>query len=143
MVQDDKKFCLSRTISQEPYIIWSSFMLQMYVWKDNISRHFFFFPFKILIFKIIRGVGAHVWNGDNYSKFFHFSKSWFLGFYGGKRAKNDLKLPISVCFVLYLRNCRSYRDFDDICRCFSLLIFFKCNIVNINCIFIGPLQQFF
>ena len=58
---------------------------------------------------------------------FHFSKFWFLGFLGGKRAKNDLKLPISVCFALYLRNCRSYhQDFDNyICRCFFFILFLK------------------
>ena len=60
-------------------------------------------------------------------------------------AKNDLKLPISVCFALYFRNCRSYQDFDnDIYRCFSLFFFKKHNIVNIKMIllFIGPLEQF-
>ena len=31
MVQNDKKFCLLHSISQEPYIIWLSFMVQM--WK--------------------------------------------------------------------------------------------------------------
>ena len=29
MVQNDKKLCLSHTMSQEPYIIWLSFMVQM------------------------------------------------------------------------------------------------------------------
>ena len=47
--------------------------------------------------------GAHVQN-DICTKFFHFSKFWFLGFLGGWRAKSDLKLPISVCLALYLRN---------------------------------------
>ena len=33
---------------------------------------------------------------------------------GGKRAKNDLKLLISVCFAQYLRKCKSYHlDFDN------------------------------
>ena len=41
--QNDKYFCLSHLIFQEPYIIWSSFMVHMYVWKDNISRRFFRF----------------------------------------------------------------------------------------------------
>ena len=45
-------------------------------------QQFFIFP-KILIFWVFRGGG-------------------------GKRGKNDLKLPISVCHALYLRNCRSY-----------------------------------
>ena len=29
MLQNDKKFCLSHSISQEPYIIWLSFMVHM------------------------------------------------------------------------------------------------------------------
>ena len=38
---------------------------------------------------------------------------------GGWKGKNDLTLPISVCFALYLSNCRSYHwDFDnDISSC--------------------------
>ena len=56
------------------------------------------------------------------ASFFIFQNFDFRGFIGGKRGKNDLKLPISVCFALYLRNCRSYQDFDDdIYRCFSFL----------------------
>ena len=56
------------------------------------------------------------------ANFFIFQNIDFWGFYGGKRAKNDLKLSISVCFAVYLRNCRLYQlDFDnDIYRCFSL-----------------------
>ena len=67
---------------------------------------------------------------------FSFLKSWFLGFIGGKRAENDLKLPISVCFALNLRNCRSYHQdfYNDIYRCFSLHFFKKCKIVNIKTI---------
>ena len=77
MSQNDKNFYLWLLIFQEPYIIWSSFMVHMYLWKDNISRHFFhFFFFKILIFRNIRGQG-------------------------GKRAKNGPKwqkiLSVSLC----------------------------------------------
>ena len=49
------KNSLLHLIFQEPYIIWSSFMVHMYVQKDNISRHFIHF-FKNLIFGIISGV---------------------------------------------------------------------------------------
>ena len=58
---------------------------------------------------------------------FSFLKSWFLGFVWGKRAKNDLKWPISVCFALYLRSGGSYhQDFDnDVYSCFSLYFFKK------------------
>ena len=80
---------------------------------------------------------------------FSFFKTLIFGIFRGrgKRGKNDLKLPISVCFALYHGNCRSYhRDFDnDIYSCFSLFFLKKCNIVNIKItlFFIGPLQQFF
>ena len=56
--------------------------------------------------------GTHVYNDDIFSKFFHYQNFEFLGFKVGKKAKNNLKLLISVCFALYLRNCRSYQDFD-------------------------------
>ena len=52
MVQNDQKFCLSCSISQELYIIWLSFMVHMC--------------------KIIISPGA----------FFIFSKFWFFGFLG-------------------------------------------------------------
>ena len=48
-VQNDKKFCLLHSISQEPNIIWLWFMVHMC--KMIISVIFFFFHFfKILIF---------------------------------------------------------------------------------------------
>ena len=82
---------------------------------------------------------------------FSFFKILILGFlWGYKLAKNNLKLPISVCSALYLRNgrsCRSYhQDFDnDIYRCSSLFFFFKCNIVNIKiiCFLLAHLNSFF
>ena len=51
IVQKDKKFCLSPSISQETYIIWlSSVVLKC---KMMISVGFFFFHFfKILIFQV-------------------------------------------------------------------------------------------
>ena len=58
--------------------------------------------------------GTQVQNDDIFSNFFHFFKILIFGVFrggeggGGKTAKNDLELPISVCHVLYLRNCRSY-----------------------------------
>ena len=61
MVQNDKKLCLLCSISQESYIIWFSFMA--------------------LMFKMIIPPGV----------FFIFSKFWFSGLLGGKRAKNGPK----------------------------------------------------
>ena len=158
MVQNYKKLCLLCSISQELYIIWLSFMVQMC--KIIISPDVFF-NFKILIFWFVRRA-ERAKNGPKWrkilpaslrfsgtvctscdcdfwytcikwwylSKFFHFIKFWFLGFLGGKRAKDYLTLPFSVCFALYLRNCRSCRlchqDFDnDVYRHFSFFFFFK------------------
>ena len=140
MVQNDKKLCLLCSISQEPYIIWLSFMVQM---CKIIISPVAFLNFKILIFQIVRGLKMQK-AAQNDKKFclscsvsqepyiiwlwfllhmckmmispvnlFIFQNFDFWGFYGGKRAKDDLKLPISVCFALYLRN-----------RCFSLSFFF-------------------
>ena len=44
--QNDKKFCPTCSISQEPYIIWLLFMV--HIWKMIISPDIFFFFFKIL-----------------------------------------------------------------------------------------------
>ena len=54
MVQNDKKFCLSRFISQEPYIIWQSFMVHLC--KMIIYPGVFFHFFQILIFWAVSGV---------------------------------------------------------------------------------------
>ena len=155
MVKNDKKFCLSHSISQEPYIIWLSFIMQMC--KMIISAGVFFFCccccfFSILefwFFGLSEGSKGKKWpkmanislshsisqepciSYDHQSydcgfwyacakwwylqPIFSFFKILILGFFrGGKKAKNDLKLPISVCFALYLRNCRLYHwDFDN------------------------------
>ena len=57
MVQNDIKFCLSHSISQEPYIIWMSFVV--HIFKTIISTDVFFFVFlfhffKMLIFEVHR-----------------------------------------------------------------------------------------
>ena len=123
-----KKFCPSHSISQEPYIIWFLDMLHMY--KVVISSGIFFHSFKIFIFWINRVVKWQemtqsdkkvclplilivIFGTHNYwwyiQKFFSFFQKFdFFGLFFGKRVKNDLKLPISVCYALYLKNCRSY-----------------------------------
>ena len=54
MVQNDKKFCRSRLICQEPYIIRLSFVVHMC--KMIISPGVIFHFFKILIFWVVRAV---------------------------------------------------------------------------------------
>ena len=51
MAENGKKFCLSHSISQEPYIIWSSFMKNKC--KMIISLCYFFHFFKTLIFLVV------------------------------------------------------------------------------------------
>ena len=53
MVRNDKKLCLSRSISQEPYIIWLSFVVQM---CKMITSPGVFFNFKILVFQVVKGL---------------------------------------------------------------------------------------
>ena len=59
-VQNGRQFCLSRSISQEPYIIWYSFMVQM---CEMIISPGVFFNFKLLIFQVVRG-----WKGKKWPK---------------------------------------------------------------------------
>ena len=63
MVQNEKKICLSHSISQEPHIIEFSFI--------------------VLMCKMIISPGV----------FFSFSKFWFFILLEGKRAKNSTKWP--------------------------------------------------
>ena len=86
------KFFACRTLYfRNHIIIWSSFMVYMYAWEDNISRHFFhffvFFFFKILIFGIIRGVvkwQKMIQNDKNFHQSYSISQEsyiiwlWFL-----------------------------------------------------------------
>ena len=77
-VQNNKKFCLSCSIFQEPYIIWLSFM--------------------VFLCKIIISPGG----------FFSFSKSWFFGLLEGggmggcKSAKNGPKWEKLLSIALHI-----------------------------------------
>ena len=57
-VQNDKEFCLSRSISQEPYSIWLSFMVHLCNMIISLDVFFFFFFhfFKIFVFWVVSGV---------------------------------------------------------------------------------------
>ena len=81
MAQNDKKISPSRTISQEPYIIWSSFLI---LCKVMISPGVFFIFSKFWFFRLLGGGG------------------WVKG------EKMTQKLPISVRQAPYFRSCRSY-----------------------------------
>ena len=106
MFQSDKKFCPSCSISQEPYIIWFSFMVHMC--KMIISSGILFIFSKFWFFWVVRGVksqktvqndskfclshficqepyimivihGAHVQNDNISRRFFHFFKIFIFG----------------------------------------------------------------
>ena len=53
-VQNEQKFCQPHSISQEPYIIWFSFMVEMCKIIKSPGIDFIFF--KILFFQVVRGV---------------------------------------------------------------------------------------
>ena len=82
IAQNDKKLCLLCLISQEPYVMWSSFVVHKC--KMIISPVVFFYFFKILIFWVLRRVKGQKWR---------------------KMTKN-----VVLC-ILYLRNHTSY-DLD-------------------------------
>ena len=111
MVQNGKKVCLMRLVSQDPYMVWLSFMLHLC--KMIISPGSFSIFFKILIFWVARGVkGQKAVRNDkkfcpldsisqepymirlsfmvhmckiiiSLGMFFIFSKFWFFGLLGG------------------------------------------------------------
>ena len=137
MVQNDKKLCPWCSISQEPYIMWLSFMVHLC--KMIISRGIFYIFSKFWISGSLGG--KRVKNGSKWQKFslsysisqelyilwlwflvraskmifvassFIFSKFCFCWFLGELKGKKTLKLSISSYHVLYLRNCRLYKDF--------------------------------
>ena len=94
MVQNDKKFCLLHSISQEPCIIWLKFMV--HICKMIIFSGVFFHFFKFLIF-------------------------WVHKKGGRKRAKNSPKWQKnSVPCAWYLRNHASYDSFMvEMCKMIS------------------------
>ena len=59
MASNDKKLCLLCSVSQEPYIIWLSFMVHMC--KTIITAGVFFPFFRILIFWVVRGDKGQKW----------------------------------------------------------------------------------
>ena len=119
-VQNDKKFCPSRLISQKPYIIWLSFMV--HVSKMIISPGSFFIFSKFWFFRLLRGLNRKKW-----SNFFHFFKILIFRVVRGvgKRAKNGRKwqkkmTKNSVRCTPYLRNntscdCHLWYTFVNLC----------------------------
>ena len=135
-VQNDKKFCPSHLISQEPYIIQLSLTVRMC--KMIISPGVIYHFFKILIFQVFREEKAK--NGQKWQKFVcctlyfrnHISydlHSWytcmykriifpailfifFQNFHFWDHSPNDPKWPKmtknSVYLTLYVRNHTSY-----------------------------------
>ena len=55
-VQNDKEFCLSRSISQEPYSIWLSLMVHLCNMIISLDVFFFFHFFKIFVFWVVSEV---------------------------------------------------------------------------------------
>ena len=92
MVWNDNKFCLLHFISQEPYIMWLSFMVHI---------------FAIIISSLV---------------LFIFPKIWFSGCTGCKRAKNGPEWQKIVFFAPYLRNHTSYLWFSFMVKMCTMII---------------------
>ena len=73
IAQNDKKFCPLHSISQEPYIIWLSFMV--YICKIIMSSRIFFHFYKSLTFWIHSGLKGRqtIQNDKKLSDTFHIS----------------------------------------------------------------------
>ena len=74
MVQNDKKICLSHSISQKPYIIWLSFMVHM---CKMISPGFFGFFYFFQKFDF-SGCWEKGWGGVKVQKMYHTSYDCYL-----------------------------------------------------------------
>ena len=134
IAQNDKRFFLSHSLSQEPYIIWLSFMVHMC--KMIISPGVFFHFFKILILWVLTGVKGQKMI-QNYKKicllhpisqeryiilsfmvhmckspgvFFIFSQFWLFGLLVGQKGKkwSKMKKKNSARHAWYFRNHASY-----------------------------------
>ena len=130
-VQNDKKFCQSRSISQESYIMWLSFMVhtcKVIIYPLVV----FLFFFKILFFWVVSGVKVQkmVQNDKKFNVsvlvsqepyiiwllfmlhlskmiissrgFFIFSNFYYSGCQGGKKAKNCPKWQKIMSIALHI-----------------------------------------
>ena len=132
-------------------MIWFWFLVHMC--KMIISPAIFFIFFKFRFFLVFSPLKTQNQNFEKMKKFagdiiilYMCTKnqndimhgSWDTKWHSNKRAKNGMKLPISVCHTLYLRNSRScHRDFVTqimISPGVVLYFFKKCSIVNIKII---------
>ena len=110
-IQNDKKICLSHSISQKASIIWSSFLVHLCKMMTLPDANFVFSKFlfsglleggsgevkgqkmsqndnKFCLSHMSVVFGTHVSNYNLYSSFFHFFKFWFvLVFRGGGKGK--------------------------------------------------------
>ena len=105
MAQNNKKFWQSRFISQEPCIIWLSFMVQMC--KAIISPSVFF-NFKILIFQVVRGIKGQKMTQNN--KKFCPSRSIF-------------QEPYLIWFSFVVHMCKTIMSLGAFFHFFNILIF--------------------
>ena len=122
MAQNEKKFCLSCFISQEPYITWLSFVVHKF--KKMISPCIFFVLLKFWFFGLL--VGEKGENGAKWQKILFvtlhisyilwlsfvirkckmitspgflkfFSKFWFFGLLGESKSKKWPKMKKKLC----------------------------------------------
>ena len=96
MVQNDKKFCLSRSISQEPYMIWFSFLGTKNVPKNGklylsctISQGPYIIRSSFVIHKCKMIISPSI--------FLIFSKFWFFVLLGRSKGKKLWQKKNKLC----------------------------------------------
>ena len=114
-VQNDKKLCLSHSISQEPYITWLSFMVQMC--KMIISAGVFF-NVKILIFQVvIKGLKGQkmAQNVENFCQSHLMFQELYIIWSSCMVHINVQKDNISRHFFHFFRSCRACKSIKSCC----------------------------
>ena len=129
-VQNDKKFCLLRSISQEPCIVWLSFMVLMY--KMTISPDVFSVLHNFDLFGLSKGwkgqklpkmtknsvcITPYLWNRTSYEydfwytrvkwwylwQFFSFFQNWIIWVFRGVKGQRKWPNITNICFFQFWR----------------------------------------
>ena len=103
LVENDKNFCLSHSLSQEPYLIWLSFLIHMCKWW--YLQQFFFVAFKILIFQDFSRGGRGVMKGQKITHNYQFQVFFFIFF---KEICNIVNIKILTFFIFkFISKCQT------------------------------------
>ena len=127
MAQNNKKLCLSHSRSKEAYIIWLWFLVRIY--KMIIFPDVFFLFFKILIFRVCRGVGG---GGERRQKMTHNCQFQSVTLYIARNVDHSSRFLVGRCKVMISPGVLLY-----FLKKYSILK------IKVLTLFIGPHIQFY